>query len=132
MDRADGAAAGGVVSRTAITVKRRNKYHARKTRSLLTKRLYDSKREAEFATSLEQKKRDGKIIDYLEQVPIKLPGDITYRVDFVVFEPDARGGPCDDVRFIEVKGFETPAWKMKLKLLEESHWWIYDKLEIVR
>lgn len=96
-----------------------HKYRAKPTNG------YASKREAAYADLLLTLKQAGQIIDWLEQVPIKLPGNNKYVVDFMVL--DSTG-----VRFIEVKGFMTPSFKIKLKLLAESRPEIYNRLEIVK
>lgn len=97
-----------------------NKYSAKRTNG------YASKREAAYAAHLGFLKLAGKVSDWLEQVPVKLPGGIKYVVDFMVIEP---GGT---IRFVEIKGFETAAWKMKLNLLQESRPEIFARLEVVK
>lgn len=87
---------------------------------------YDSKREAAYAGELEMKKRAGLILDYLEQVPIRLPGRITYRVDFMVLDLDGTA------RFVEVKGHEDRVWINKLKQVQDLRPEIYKRLEVVR
>jgi hypothetical protein len=48
----------------------------------------------------------------LRQVPCDLPGNVKYRVDFLEFYPDG------SVRFVDVKGMETPSFIMKKKQVE--------------
>jgi hypothetical protein len=98
----------------------RSKYGAVRTSG------YASKKEAEYAQLLERKKRSGLILDYLEQVPIWLPGRIRYVLDFMVLELDG------SVRFVEVKGHENRVWKNKVKQLQELRPALYNRLEIVR
>ena len=98
---------------------KRSKYGAKKTNG------YDSAAESRYADKLRVLKQAGAIVDWLEQVPIKLAERITYRVDFMVIEKDR-------VRFVEVKGFETKEWLLKRKLLEEKRPEIFKRLEVVR
>jgi hypothetical protein len=87
---------------------------------------YASKAEAAYAQHLEFMKRAGKVLDWLEQVPIKLPGKIRYVCDFLVFYADGT------TRFVEIKGFEAPTWKLKRKLLQEARPEIYAKLDVIK
>lgn len=104
---------------------RANKFGAVKTNG------YDSKAEAKYAEHLATLKRAGAIVDWLEQVPIRLqdgplPEDrITYRLDFLVIE-NAR------IRLVEVKGFETKEWKLKKQLLRKLRPELYALLEVVK
>lgn len=88
-------------------------------------RGYASKLEARYADELAARKAAGEISDWLEQVPIKLPGDIKYVCDFMVIAKDG------SVSFIEIKGFSTPTWKLKLKLLREFRPEIFARLEVL-
>lgn len=76
---------------------------------------YASKREASFAGQLELLKRAGKVLFWLEQVPVKLPGNTRYVCDFVVFEEDGT------VRFVDVKGFSTEVFKIKKRMVEDLY-----------
>lgn len=96
------------------------KYKAKRTSG------YASKREWEYASILGAQKASGAIVDWLEQVPIKLPGDIKYVCDFLVINKDGT------FRLVEIKGMETPTWKLKRRLLEESRPDLYRLLEVVR
>jgi hypothetical protein len=86
---------------------------------------YASKRERDYAAHLATLKQAGKILDWIEQVPVKLPGGIKYVIDFMTIASDG-------VRFIEVKGMETDVWKIKMKLLSEAHPEIYARLDVVK
>ena len=46
------------------------------------------------------------------QIPIYLPGGVKYIVDFVEFMAD------ENVNFVDVKGYRTPQYKIKKKLVE--------------
>jgi hypothetical protein len=76
---------------------------------------YDSKAELAFSQQLDQAKRAGVIIQYLRQVPFHLPGGVKYVCDFCIFEA---GGA---VRFVDVKGMDTPVSKVKRKQVEELY-----------
>lgn len=102
----------------------RHKFNAKRTK--VGERTYASKAEARYAVALEHRKRAGEVIGWFEQVPIQLPGGIVFRLDFLVFESDG------SVRAIEIKGYETPAWKMKRKLVEESYPWLPLEVEMVK
>ena len=95
-------------------VKSKNKYNAIKTTYNNIK--YDSKFEAKVAQDLDYKLQLGEIKDVKRQVKISL--DIrgyhicNYYIDFVVVHND------NTIEYIEVKGYETPVWKLKWKLFE--------------
>lgn len=97
-----------------------SKYRAKRTGE------YASKREAQFAAELAVQKQAGLVLDWLEQVGIKLAPGVKYVVDFQVFMADG------SVRFVEIKGHETPAWKIKLRLLEQARPWVFSRLEVLR
>lgn len=88
----------------------RHKFNAQPT--VMNGRRYASKAEARFAQELEIRKLAGQVVFWLEQVPFHLPGGVKYVVDFAVFEADGT------VRFIDVKGVETPMFKVKKKQVE--------------
>jgi hypothetical protein len=75
-------------------------------------RRFASKKEAAFAATLDARVKLGEVSFYLPQVPIPLPGAGKYVVDFVVFQRDGL------VRFVDVKGVETPMFKLKRKQIE--------------
>lgn len=87
---------------------------------------YASKREAQYAAELERLKSNGEISGWLEQVPVKLPGGIKYVCDFMLIMADGT------VKLVEIKGMETPAWKLKLRLLAECRPEIFARLEVVK
>jgi hypothetical protein len=97
-----------------------NKFGAKRTGE------YASKREAAYAQNLAEMKAAGEIVDWLEQVPVKLPGKTRYVCDFLVINADGT------VRFVEVKGMQTPVWKLKLRLLEEARPEVFARLEVVK
>lgn len=103
-------------------ITRENKYGAKPTNG------YASKREAHYAHELGLRKLaiNGDVADWLEQVPIKLQGGVKYIVDFMIIMRDGT------VRFVEIKGFETATWKMKMKLLSESRPELFKRLEVIQ
>lgn len=98
----------------------KSKYGNRRTNG------YASKREAQYAELLATGKRAGVVLEWLEQVPVKLPGGLKYVIDFLVFYQDG------SYAYVEVKGAETAVWKAKMRLLQEARPWIYERLEVLR
>lgn len=96
--------------------KRGSKYGAKRT--VTGGRQYDSKMEAGYAQRLELLRLAGEVLEVRPQVTLHLYANgrkvCAYRMDFVV--TTAPG--C--YRFDEVKGFETPLWSLKWKLLEAN------------
>jgi len=109
------------VAKALGTAKKAPKYKNQKTAG------YDSKKEYGVAVELMLRKnaRNGDVADWLEQVPIKLPGGVVYRCDFLVFLKDGTW------ELIEVKGFSTKTWKIKLALLKEARPELFKRLKIV-
>lgn len=94
---------------------RGNKYGAKQTEYAGT--LYASAREAAYAAELDARMRAGHVRNWLRcSLPIVLVDAgrkserITYLPDFYVLFPDMT------TEYVEVKGLETPVWKLKLKL----------------
>jgi hypothetical protein len=73
---------------------------------------FASKAELRYYNKLQLLKNANEIKFFLRQVPFYLPGGVKYVVDFVVFGTDGI------TRFIDVKGFETPMFKAKKKMVE--------------
>lgn len=98
---------------------KRSKYNARRTE--YNGRTYDSAAEAAYAAELDLKKKAGLIREWIPQVrvPLEVNGIkiCTMVMDFQVFYPVA-SGLQSQVEYIEVKGFETPVYKLKRKLFE--------------
>jgi hypothetical protein len=96
------------------TVKKFNKYHAeKKTYNGVS---YHSGFEAEVAFGLDMKVKAKKIKGWKRQVKLSLDVNdhhiCNYYIDFVVTHLDKTR------EYIEVKGFETPEWRLKWKLTE--------------
>lgn len=80
---------------------------------------YHSKKEAEYAAYLDTLKKAGEIKEWERQVKIDLKGlagrkVASYYVDFKVIDKN------DNIEYIEVKGFQTEAWRLKWKLFEQQ------------
>lgn len=104
-----------------MTARPRHKYHAKRTE--YDGRNYDSKAEARYARMLNMRVKAGEVLFYLWQVPFHLPGGTKYVVDFQEFHADGT------VHFIDVKGVETEAFKIKKREVEA----LYPlKIEVVK
>lgn len=96
----------------------KHKYSAVKTE--LDGIKFDSKKESNYYLTLKLRKNAGDIVQFLRQVPFHLPGGVVYRVDFMEFWSDG------SVHFIDVKGYQTPGFKAKKKMVEQ----LYAPIEI--
>jgi hypothetical protein len=97
--------------------KRGNKYNAKT--SFYNGVWYQSAKEASYARELDLRLHaigNERLERWERQVPIELRinGEkiCTYTIDFV--EYDTRG----NVMYTEIKGFETPEWRLKWKLFD--------------
>lgn len=101
--------------------KKRAKYGAVKTNG------YASKLESRYADDLAKRKAaaDGDVLDWCEQIPIRLPGNIKFVCDFLVFKRDGSW------EFVEVKGKELPTFRLKMRLMAEAHPELYARLTVV-
>lgn len=93
----------------------RPKHKYRATRTELDGIKFGSKKEARYYQQLKILKRNGDIVFFLRQVPLHLPGGVRYVCDFQVFWANGT------VEFVEVKGFPTPEWKIKKRLVEATY-----------
>lgn len=107
-----------------------NKYGARKTpfKAHFGERTYDSRAEAAYAARLELLRKAGEVLWWLPQVPIPLPGGVVYRADFMVCELGHMNINTEKglrhypkLRFIDVKGKDTPVSRLKRKQVAEIH-----------
>lgn len=87
-----------------------NKFNAKITE--LDGIKFHSKKEAKYWQDLGYAKKSGELLFALRQVPLHLPGNVRYVVDFLEFWKNG------DVRFVDVKGFKTQAYIMKKKIAE--------------
>lgn len=76
---------------------------------------FDSKLEARLYDELELEKKAGSVLFFLRQVGIHLPGGTRLVVDFQVFYADGT------VRFLDAKGTETDAFKIKRREVEAAY-----------
>lgn len=76
---------------------------------------FDSKAEARYFDKLKLAQKSGELLFFLRQVPIHLPGNVRYVVDFVEFWADSQ------VKFTDVKGMETDTFKLKRKQVEATY-----------
>lgn len=73
---------------------------------------FDSQKEAKYYEQLKMAQKIGRVLFFLRQIPIHLPGGVTMRVDFQVFYTNGT------VRFIDVKGMRTKQYIDKKKMVE--------------
>ncbi|WP_139975821.1 DUF1064 domain-containing protein [Ochrobactrum sp. CGA5] len=95
---------------------RRNKYGAKKT--TLDGITFDSKAEARFYAELKQREKAGEVGGVELQRPFVILGPkgeliTTYRADFAFWDFEE-----DRFRVIDVKGVETPVFRLKRKLVK--------------
>ncbi len=94
------------------------KYHRHKFNAIQTIRdgiKFPSKKEAYYYDELKLKQKAGTVLFFLRQTAFHLPGNITYRIDFQIFNSDGT------IQFVDVKGFETKEFKIKKKLVESLY-----------
>jgi hypothetical protein len=95
-------------------LRRGNKFNARKT--VYNGRTYDSRREAQYAAELDLLLKAGKIRSWEPQFPVPLFVNQTLVGKIVIdFRVEAADGTYE---WHEVKGAETPLWRLKWKLSE--------------
>ena len=93
--------------------KMRHKFNAKKVE--FDGIRFDSTLEGDYYLHLVKLKAAGHILQFLRQVPFHLPGNVRYVVDFM--EMWANGA----LVFSDVKGIETPEFKIKRKLVEDLY-----------
>lgn len=76
---------------------------------------FSSKKEHAYYRQLLLAKSSGDLLFFLRQTPLHLPGNIKYVVDFVEFWKSG------EVRFVDVKGFDTPLSKTKRSIAEATY-----------
>lgn len=104
-----------------------NKYHNIKT--VVDGITFDSKREAFYYRLFKKQEELGHIKDLKLQVPFKfiLNGKkiFTYKADFTYINSN-----CDNyLQVVDVKGVQTPVFKLKKKLIEAQHGIVIDILK---
>lgn len=100
----------GVTTITSTTEVKRNKYGAQVT--YVNGIRFDSKREARYYEQLLLLVAAGEVRYFLRQVPLHLPGGTRLVIDFLEFHADG------SVHYIDVKGRETPAFKIKRREIQ--------------
>jgi len=82
-------------------------------------RVYHSKLEASGAMLLDKMKQAGQITDIVPQYKIFLNAYdkhiTTHIVDFLITLPNGKK------KFVEIKGFPTEIWRLKMKLTQAQH-----------
>jgi hypothetical protein len=76
---------------------------------------FASKLEWSYYVQLKLRKRLGEVLFFLRQVPIQLPGNVRYVIDFVEFLSNG------EVVFTEVKGMMTDMARLKIAQVEELY-----------
>ena len=76
---------------------------------------FNSKKEAAYWSGLVLARKSGRLLFALRQVPFHVSGNVRYVVDFVEFWASG------EVRFVDVKGFKTPMYNLKKKLVEAEY-----------
>ena len=105
-------------------IKKRSKSKFKNKKAEYNGRVYDSKREAQYAKELDLLRRavhkENKVIEWTPQVRYPLAVNnqkiCTYVLDFMVKYADGR------VEYVDVKGVRTDVYKIKKKLMKA----IYD------
>ena len=103
---------------------KRNKYGARKT--TYNGILYDSQREAKRAAELDLLTRAGEVKSVQRQPEFVFASGIKYRADFRIVWADG------SETIEDVKGFETPVFRLKMRLLKHEYPEVYAVFEVVK
>lgn len=77
---------------------------------------FASKLESQVYERLKLAQAARTITYFLRQVPLHLPGNVRYVVDFVAFR--VYGGNVAQVRYFDAKGVDTPTGKAKRRITE--------------
>lgn len=91
-------------------VARESKYHAVLTEAAGMK--FASKKEARYYLELVCRQKAGEVLYFHTQIPIRLPGNTKYVVDFQEFHADG------SVHYVDVKGRRLPAYIKNKKQVE--------------
>lgn len=82
-------------------------------------RVYHSIKEAGYAQELDLRQKAGDIKSWEPQFKVSLDVNgkhiCNYIVDFKLTYPD------DSIELVEVKGYATEVWRLKMKLLEATY-----------
>ncbi len=97
-----------------MTIQRfKHKFNAQRTE--LDGIKFASKKEANYYGELKIRQAAGLVLFFLRQVPFHLPGNIRYVVDFAEFLSN------QEVRFVDVKGYKTDMYKLKVKQVKDVY-----------
>lgn len=100
--------------------KRGSKYGAQPT--VVDGIRFDSKAEANYYQRLQLRKDAGQVEFFLRQVPMHLPGNTRYVLDFLEFMPCKCGGcSCQRYRLVDVKGVQTQMFRLKKRQVEDLY-----------
>ena len=88
----------------------KSKYNAKRT--VVDGINFPSRLEASYFCALKLWQQQGSVKYFLRQVPLWLPGNVRYVVDFVVFHADGT------VHYVECKGFMNAMAKLKIRQAE--------------
>lgn len=91
----------------------RHKYNAVRTEVDGVK--FASKKEAFYYGQLLLAQKSGDLLFFLRQTPLHIGGGVRYVVDFCEFWKSG------EVRFVDCKGFATPMYKAKKKIVESLY-----------
>jgi len=91
----------------------KHKFHATQVETDGIK--FSSKLESRYYSYIKDMQLSGEILFFLRQVPFHLPGNVIYRADFMLFYADG------NVEIWECKGFDTPEWLIKKKIVESIY-----------
>lgn len=91
----------------------KHKFNAKKAES--DGITFSSKAERAYYHRLNFLKQTGEVLFFLRQVPLHLPGNTKYVVDYQVFYADGT------VSFVDVKGMSTPMFILKKKQVEDIY-----------
>jgi hypothetical protein len=76
---------------------------------------FDSKKEAQYYSTLKLRVKAGEVVTFLRQVPIHLPGKTKLVVDFLEFHADGT------THLVDVKGKETETFRLKRRQVEDLY-----------
>jgi len=76
---------------------------------------FSSKLEAKYYEQLKLRQKSGEVLFFLRQVPMAIPGNKKYVVDFLEFHSNG------EVVFTEVKGMRIPLGELKISLVEDLY-----------
>ena len=104
-----------LIKRTNGKQRRRHKFNAKPTTREWpdsSKIKFPSELQGLYFDKLLLAMKSGKLLFFLMEVPIRLPGGVTYRVDFIEWWADG------ETRFVDVKGRRTSQYIDKKKQVE--------------